>query len=224
MIIPTSRKTLQKLLKRPQISLFSERNRRPLFFPRGQSLVLYFREFLRVQIKETNRNHCKKFKAVFPTQFVHVQTFTLIVFVQICSLNNQVIGLINLLFYLQYHNVCTACGVWTLFYNETKANIIKIHTSYGHLTSLGFIWTYLIAETLNMVSFDPSSVILVKLFCPLALRKVHAPSVCFWPSVHSRVRLALGAIRGQVVSLPRDAPCLSAARLHPLQLPLRPRG
>ena len=47
---------------------------------------------------------------------------------------------------------------------------------------------------------------------------------CFSPSVHRRVRPALGPVWGQVPSLPRDATCCSASWLHPLQLPVRPRS
>lgn len=46
----------------------------------------------------------------------------------------------------------------------------------------------------------------------------------FLPSVHCRVWPALGAIRGQILSLPWDASCCFTSRLHPLQLPLWPRG
>lgn len=46
----------------------------------------------------------------------------------------------------------------------------------------------------------------------------------FLPSVHCGVWPALGAVWGQILSLPRDAPCRCASWLHPLQLPLRPRS
>lgn len=46
--------------------------------------------------------------------------------------------------------------------------------------------------------------------------------VLFLPSVYCRVWPALGAVWGQIPSLPWDVSCCSAPRLHPLQLPLRP--
>lgn len=46
----------------------------------------------------------------------------------------------------------------------------------------------------------------------------------FYLKVHCRVRPALGAVRGQIFPLPRDAPGYSTPRLHPVQLPLRPRS